>query len=263
MNSCSRVLRNERCPRCAKLGKDTRGDNLAVYEDHSYCFSCGYVVRDLVSPASTSLSPTPPPTTVITTSSSALSLENASTTLSAPALLWLHRYDITRDEIRDNHIVYDHNRDILLYPIYDGDLLVSIHGRYFGTSEHHPRYLRTDFKKSHYKVFENTTKGLIYVLVEDYISAIKVGRSYNCIPLFGSFYPKQLVLSLVGRANVLRFWLDRDKATEAITYAAKARQFIPNTGTIISEKDPKEYDTQEIKDYVESSLGNNQGILKL
>ena len=33
----------ERCPECAKKGKDTRGDNLHRYEDgHAWCFSCGY-----------------------------------------------------------------------------------------------------------------------------------------------------------------------------------------------------------------------------
>lgn len=35
----SKVLRKERCPRCAAEGRDTAGDNLAVYDDnHSYCF---------------------------------------------------------------------------------------------------------------------------------------------------------------------------------------------------------------------------------
>ena len=33
----------ERCPECAKKGKDTRGDNLHRYEDgHAWCFSCGH-----------------------------------------------------------------------------------------------------------------------------------------------------------------------------------------------------------------------------
>lgn len=35
-------MRRARCPKCAKAGRDRRGDNLAVYHDHVYCYSCGY-----------------------------------------------------------------------------------------------------------------------------------------------------------------------------------------------------------------------------
>lgn len=39
------VIRHEQCPDCAKHGRDTKKDNLAVYSDESsYCFSCGYTV---------------------------------------------------------------------------------------------------------------------------------------------------------------------------------------------------------------------------
>lgn len=35
------------CPACQKKGRDTSGDNLAVYTDGStYCFACGYSTRD-------------------------------------------------------------------------------------------------------------------------------------------------------------------------------------------------------------------------
>lgn len=39
----STVVSRERCPKCAELGNDRSGDNLAVYSDgHVHCFSCGY-----------------------------------------------------------------------------------------------------------------------------------------------------------------------------------------------------------------------------
>lgn len=31
-----------RCPKCASVGADRSGNNLAVYSDHDYCFKCGY-----------------------------------------------------------------------------------------------------------------------------------------------------------------------------------------------------------------------------
>lgn len=38
----SKFLRKERCPSCAIDGRDLSEDNLAVYDDHVYCFACGY-----------------------------------------------------------------------------------------------------------------------------------------------------------------------------------------------------------------------------
>lgn len=36
------VIRRVRCPTCQDLGRDRRGDNLAIYADgHGFCFSCG------------------------------------------------------------------------------------------------------------------------------------------------------------------------------------------------------------------------------
>lgn len=36
------LLHKTACPRCQANGNDRSGDNLAVYEDHVYCFSCKY-----------------------------------------------------------------------------------------------------------------------------------------------------------------------------------------------------------------------------
>lgn len=42
MGNC---IKHEQCPRCARNGRDTSKNNLAVYEDESkHCFSCGYTV---------------------------------------------------------------------------------------------------------------------------------------------------------------------------------------------------------------------------
>ncbi len=40
-SSHSRLIRKERCPLCASVGKDTSGNGMAIYDDgHSYCFKC-------------------------------------------------------------------------------------------------------------------------------------------------------------------------------------------------------------------------------
>ena len=39
----SKVLSRDRCPACAAKGEDTKGDNLAIYDDgHKFCYACKY-----------------------------------------------------------------------------------------------------------------------------------------------------------------------------------------------------------------------------
>lgn len=40
----AKVVRREACPSCVEQGNDGSEDNLVVYEDHSFCFACGYLV---------------------------------------------------------------------------------------------------------------------------------------------------------------------------------------------------------------------------
>lgn len=48
----SKVVRHERCPECAKHGRDNAGDNFAVYDDgHSFCYSCKHLLGNPLSDA--------------------------------------------------------------------------------------------------------------------------------------------------------------------------------------------------------------------
>ncbi len=253
------LIRRERCPQCAKHGKDTRGNNLAVYNDHSYCYGCGYnkyhgpIVRNQRSILRSS---------IIGSHSPDLSNFNITADLPSAALRWISSYGITPKELIREHVVYDSDRDLLILPVYDGNKLVSYNARYFGTNEHHPKYLHFG-KKQYVKLFVPPVVSDVFVLVEDFISALKVGRQFNSIPLFGSTISQTLILSLVYQIPRLRIWLDRDKASEAINQAAKARQFIQNIRTILTDRDPKDHTDLEIRTIVESTLSPNQSISQL
>jgi hypothetical protein len=88
------------------------------------------------------------------------------------------------------------------------------------------------------------------VLCEDYLSAIKIGRNFNAIPLFGTFIPDKLFLSLIPLQPIIKIWLDFNKAQTAIKQTNKGRQWIQSCSTIITEKDPKEYSTEEIQNLI-------------
>src|SRR5882672_8514595 len=45
-SSTSRAVDKERCPECAKHGRDTSHDNLIIYDDnHKHCFACGHHIN--------------------------------------------------------------------------------------------------------------------------------------------------------------------------------------------------------------------------
>ena len=38
----NKLIRKEQCPDCAKMGKDTKRDNMAIYDDgQTHCYACG------------------------------------------------------------------------------------------------------------------------------------------------------------------------------------------------------------------------------
>ena len=89
------------------------------------------------------------------------------------------------------------------------------------------------------------------VVAEDAISAIKIARTCNSVPIHNSIIPLELILRLSKQFKNLFIWLDRDKAKESFKEAKKAEIYFDKVNIIWSEKDPKEYSDIEIKNYLE------------
>lgn len=269
----TQLVKRDRCPKCYKLGKDRKGDNLAIYADgHSWCYSCGYRHFPPLALLRSRLDlPPKPSTTVILTTSLQPHMPNAtspkdprprridlsdtdlfSRRLPSVANDWLHKYGITEDEAHANDFRWDARRELLIMPVYHGEQCISYQGRYFGSGKY-PKYHTQTEAAGFFKLFPQLSTS-VYVLVEDYLSAIKVGRFYNAIPLFGSLVPRVLILALLSKRPVLRLWLDNDKAKESVGFANSARQYIEDVGTIITELDPKEYSNEAILDTVGATL---------
>jgi DNA primase len=91
------------------------------------------------------------------------------------------------------------------------------------------------------------------VCVEDVISAIKIAKSNKnvcVIPLLGSIIPLELTETILKRFNKVFIWLDRDKAIEAVKQARNLKQKGIDSDVIITPKDPKEYSTGEINEWL-------------
>ncbi len=249
--SNSTVVKTQRCPRCAKDGRDRKGNNLAIYNDgHSYCYGCGYYKSTTVT--SNTMKKKLYKMALTSDIEPDFSMENFTSKLPAAPLQWLDSYGVTEQERIVNRICYDLDKDLLVFPVFDGDRLVVTNCRYFGSNPEYPKYITKGWKSGHFKLFPKDNN--VFILTEDFISALKVGRLYNAIPLLGTSFPRELLFSLLGKCPRLRIWLDRDKAHSSISMAQKARQWIADCASIITEKDPKDYLIEQIKEFVSASL---------
>jgi ribosomal protein S27AE len=204
------------CPRCNSR------DNLAEYHNGFYCFGCGYTKSKIKRLDER---------TEVKTSKDITLTKN----LNRDALKWLLGYNLTKDEIDKFYFAEKYGKNLLvLYA--DANYWVA------RNMDDGIKYL-----SSGEKPFIKFGDGNTLVFVEDIISAIKVGRQYTAVPMLGS-KPKTDWWKYAQGYDKVVIWGDRDKATDNIRLARKAREITgKQVQTIITEKDPKEYNNEEIK----------------
>ena len=229
----SYITNKERCPKCATMGKDTRGDNLAIYNDgHSYCFGCGYYRSGTVP--------------YFSDNEASLSLESkgvylpkeCSTDYTMDELNWISQYELNRNDLLKYNIL--HCDKGLLFPIFD-DGLLGYQIRTF--KEGWPKW----FGKGNFKDIFNILPGIkTLVLTEDIVSAIKVNKGgHASMPVYGSTVKNRFErLYKIGYRDVI-IWLDPDMHTKVIKEIRYAHGI--NTRVIFSSKDPKDYNLNEIR----------------
>lgn len=213
-------------------------DAMSSYEDGStYCHSCKTY--------------SPPKTRIVDVKSKLYSKvsENKNTTICLPAdasfriepigYNWLTNYGLTHEDITRHKIQWSNNNKSLIFPIYQGNVLIMYQQRYFGSQF---KWKTTGVKAITYSI----GNGSPVVLVEDIVSAIKVGTVTTSIPLFGSSVNTSLLLRLSKLYNKCFIWLDRDKAKESIAFSSIGKMFM-DCAPIITDKDPKCYDTDYIR----------------
>ena len=225
-------IQHTNCPKCGSR------DNLAEYTDGFYCFGCGYKKQknDLNSIRSR----------LSEHREDAMLSDELVLDYNIPlkAMQWLLQYGITQDDVKLNHIGWESRKEMLVLvntPQYH-------QGRNF--SGYGPKYISKGKKPLIFYGLGDTL-----VCVEDVISAIKIAKSNKnvcVIPLLGSIIPLELTETILKRFNKVFIWLDRDKAIEAVKQARNLKQKGIDSDVIITPKDPKEYSTGEINEWLRS-----------
>ncbi len=186
------------------------------------------------------------------------------------ALLWLNKYNVTKEELEAYGICYSPVFERLILPVYDvNKRLIYWQGRYFGdgSSDKHPKYFNVRSTREDIW-FDTKTDSEVIVVVEDILSALAIGRSgYRAIALLGSYISDSLILRLQALTNESNaglqskgkqvcVWLDLDKQCESLRYSKRLNVFGVRAKTIITELDPKEYTNQRIQKEISHALSN-------
>lgn len=273
----SNVIKHQRCPKCAELGRDRSKDNLAIYSDgHAYCFACGYHKAS--------------PNSLTNLQSRLQRLKNESTDSSrgisnktfssdstygqpyypgievgipnGKAKLWLHRYvALLRSGSSFGWQIYvDQTGEYVSFRLGSDSSERQYPSfyirRYFGSNPKHPKWITTGSKTAATLFLLQHSSKHISCLCEDVLSSMAINNAgFGGIPIFGTSLAPELVGYFRRRpGSTVRIWLDPDKHLTAIKHAARLRQWIPDTATILSKKDPKEYSMEAIGELVSSSL---------
>ena len=276
-----RIVAYEACPRCRENYRDTRGDNLAVYEDGGkHCFACKYhefpkhyIPRKEVDSVPKSLRPA-----------------DYTREVPASALKWLLQYGLPWSYWKDS-LGYSPKEERLVFSV--GQPLAFSIGRFVGNeataanrstplqstgrvvvhgikadkssndNQGDPSRTREESGKPVRKWFvwgdchkhtEALGSGECIVLVEDLISAHKIGQVTTSIPLFGTKIHPCHYYYLINSDKPVVLWLDKDQELNVKKQAWQLESVINRpVKVVITEQDPKKISYEEIKNILRST----------
>lgn len=247
----ARFVGYEECPRCVEQGRDRAGDNLGRYDDGGgHCFSCGHHVfpnrvvrRDAVNE----------PQNQITLP------RDFTRDVPAMAWKWLLQYGLPYTYWKP-FTGYSPAEERLVFTV--GEPIRFSIGRYLGEDVGErgtgQSWVRRAPRKwwfygdghGHVEVLEPkercTSK---VVLVEDVISAHKVGQVATAICLFGTNVHAKAISALQYLEQPVTLWLDYDQRTLLPKKINRLNAFLRHpVDFIVTEKDPKAYSLDELKE---------------
>lgn len=231
---------------CANCGSS---DARAEYDDgSSFCFACppgqGYIpghIFERLKPRKSGEKAVK----VIDTSEWQYSLPQK-------ALDWLGKYEITDLEMSSYGLrwnpkltnkQWDGETGALAMPVFDNGKVVCVSYRLFDADK--TKSITIGYRP--YTVLKGEPQDSV-VIVEDYVSAMKVSRVLPAIPLLGSSLPDDALLRLSKSHKSVYLWLDEDKLVDSMKIAKKAELLGLKARPIFTWKDPKEFTSTEIQE---------------
>lgn len=232
-------MRRKACPSCRTKGQDRKGDNLVLYQDGgAHCFACGYTEKARFNPRFTKEPPKPIRDTVLP--------YDFTKEVPKEGWEWLKQWGISPLYWKE-HCGYSPREHRLIFP-YGKDPIRYAQGRALCSGIKWSSYGQRPLE------YEPVGAGLLdkVVLVEDIISAHKVGFVAKAVPLFGTkLYPGVLrLLKQLGLPVVV--WLDGDQWGFDLAGLINTLQLQGLEVSVVHTKeDPKRISVTKIKELLE------------
>lgn len=233
-------LKYEPCPRCVDNGRDSRGDNLVLWPDGSaHCFACG-----LHRPAPYSRSRFV--LTEVNDAPKSLLPSDFSREVPRHALQWLLQWELPWSYWQES-IGYSPSHERLVFRV--GNPLQFSIGRYLGGDSSKRKWYVWGDSHKHCEILGS---GKPIVLVEDFLSAHKVGQVATAIPLFGVEIHHPVLYHLMNQDTPIILWLDKDQESKVKQKAIRLQSIVGvPVNIVVTDKDPKAYSINKIKEILE------------
>lgn len=162
---------------------------------------------------------------------------------------WLFQAGITPVVWRQHRIGYSERLDRVILPVYDARGNLEWYQCRALQKGQKPKYLQParDRSKIMFRVTRSGKDMERVILVEDILSAIRVGRHINTVSLLGTKITTAQASEL-GKYTEVTTWLDSDTAGRQGAYKIrKTLSLITEVSNILTPLDPKELSDREIK----------------
>lgn len=242
-------VHHEPCPACGSR------DNLARYADGSaWCFGCEHYEppdgrRNIHTTVKKDKAVAGPPA-------------DCGVDFSPTALEWLGKYDIKYEEAIKRKIRWSNHWQQLVFLMDMGiwqarNFSPTAKTKYFtqgNVNDHLPIYHPVFDCAANGSTLNGDVLGVgrqhspkTLILVEDCISAIKIARQTDAMPLLGSSISKEKLARINKFYSGVIFWLDADKYNQAKGLSTTAKFLGLDSRAIYTARDPKEYDDKTIE----------------
>jgi hypothetical protein len=165
------------------------------------------------------------------------------------AKVWILKYGIPMDDINAAGICWSDSLSSILFPRYFQGNLVAFQARKFPESK--PKYMTYGDSKSLYDPLGASPGRSRLVLVEDYVSALKVSEIAPALPLGGVAIKDDHLSYLLNKYDTFDIMLDNDNSQvkrNQVKLLNKLSGFTRNVRIIPVTKDPKEYSSKELEE---------------
>lgn len=250
----SRFVGHESCPRCGSR------DNLARYDDGgAFCFGCHYRERPTHAPMRHMGN-----TTENDKRYSRPIPEDIGHDFRQDAVEWLASYFVDIPTAIQRGLVWSPRNEQLIYQL--GNCWQARNFGGFWLEKFGKCYTSGDVNECLHIYGTNSPEGLRrsgetdrgdgslqadrLVVVEDPVSAMRVGKFVDSMPLLGSHLASARLIALAKLYTCITFWLDSDKYKEARAMEQRAKFMGLSARTIYTAEDPKAYDDQQLQEFL-------------